>query len=144
LSLVVHQGLTVSELEKLESSHLDLRQGTIYIPAGRKSNSRTLKLEASQVMELARAKENSTGKLVSDKPLRNTGHQLCKELRQVNTEVKNLRQLRASVISHWLKTENLRQVQYKAGHKHVMSTEKYLQQNLEGLKEALKKHHPLG
>ena len=144
LSLVVHQALTLSELEKLEPSHLDLHQGTIYIPAGRKSNNRTLKLEAHQVMELMKAKGQATGKLISDTPLKNTGHGLCKELRCINEKVKNLRQLRGSVIAEWLRTENLRVVQYKAGHKHVMSTEKYLQQDLEGLKEQLKKHHPLG
>ena len=152
LSLIIHQALTLSELEKLEPSHLDLHQGTIYVPAGRKSNSRTLKLQAHQVMELMKAKENNTGnpstssghRLVSNKPLKNTGHGLCKELKRINEKVRNLRQLRGSVISDWLKADNLRVVQYKAGHKHVMSTEKYLQQDLEGLKEQLKKHHPLG
>ena len=42
-----------------------------------------------------------------------------------NPQVKSPKQIRASVISWWLKNYNLRQVQYMATHKYVSSTERY-------------------
>ncbi len=64
-------------------------------------------------------------------------------LRRLNTKYKNTVQLRQSVITEWLKKKELRTVQYMAGHKYVSSTERYQTSNLEDLKEALNKHHPL-
>lgn len=143
LSLLIYQGLTLAELKMLEPSHLDLNKGTIYIPSGRKSNSRTLKLEASQILPLAKLSEKSQTRLINIKSLHNTAFYLCKELRKINPKVRNVRQIRSSVIALWLKTENLREVQYKAGHKHVVSTEMYLQEHLEGLKQQIQQHHPM-
>jgi integrase/recombinase XerD len=57
--------------------------------------------------------------------------------------VTNAGKIRQSVITYWLKTMNLRQVQYMAGHKRVSSTERYLGNNLESLKDKLEKCHPL-
>lgn len=53
------------------------------------------------------------------------------------------RQVRASVITHWLKEYNLRQVQYFAGHKYVSSTERYQMNHLDNLQKKLEKFHPL-
>ncbi|MDF1573072.1 MAG: hypothetical protein P1P82_15795 [Bacteroidales bacterium] len=53
------------------------------------------------------------------------------------------KQIRSSVITHWLKHYNLRQVQYMAGHKYVSSTERYQQNNLDKLQGQLEKYHPL-
>lgn len=44
---------------------------------------------------------------------------------------------------HWLKTHNLRQVQYMAGHIYVSSTERYKINSLDNLKSKLEKLHPL-
>lgn len=52
-------------------------------------------------------------------------------------------QIRSNVITHWLKSYNLRQVQYMAGHKHVSSTEHYQLNNLDNLQSKLEKYHPL-
>ena len=51
--------------------------------------------------------------------------------------------IRSTVIAEWLKTNDVRIVQYMAGHRWVSSTEKYNLANVEALKESLKKHHPL-
>lgn len=64
-------------------------------------------------------------------------------LKKINPKIRDLRQLRQSVITEWLKNEDVRKVQYKAGHKHVSTTERYQVNNLEDLQEALKEHHPL-
>jgi len=68
---------------------------------------------------------------------------LCYALKRINPKVKHATQLRQSVITEWLKEKGLRQVQYMAGHRYVSSTERYLTTNLEDLRDALNKHHPL-
>jgi integrase/recombinase XerD len=68
---------------------------------------------------------------------------LTAALKKINPKIRDLRQLRQSVITEWLKTEDVRNVQYKAGHKHVSTTERYQTNNLEDLQEALNEHHPL-
>jgi site-specific recombinase XerD len=69
---------------------------------------------------------------------------ILKHLRQINHAVKNLDQIRASVITHWVKVYDLRKAQYMAGHRHVSSTEEYKQQVLDELQADVKKFHPLG
>ena len=68
---------------------------------------------------------------------------LLKQLRQINSRIKNLDQIRTSVITQWLKQHDLRKVQHLAGHKYVSSTEAYKQNVLEGLQEAVNRYHPL-
>lgn len=64
-------------------------------------------------------------------------------LRRINENVRDIKQLRQSVITEWLKTEDVRKVQHKAGHKNVSSTERYQVNNLEDLQEAINIYHPL-
>ena len=45
---------------------------------------------------------------------------------------------------NWIKHNNIREVQYLAGHKHISSTEKYRQQEVETLQKSLEKYHPMG
>ena len=52
LSLLINQAVTTDELHKLEPGHIKLKSGKIEIPGGKHSNSRTLELEASQIIEL--------------------------------------------------------------------------------------------
>lgn len=75
--------------------------------------------------------------------LKNSLHHLCNALKLLNPEVKDLKQIRQSVITFWLKNEDVRAVQYKAGHRYVSTTERYQSTNLEDLQEALNEHHPL-
>ena len=55
----------------------------------------------------------------------------------------SLKQIRASVITNWLKHYNLRQVQIMAGHRYVSSTEAYQTNDLEDLRSGIEKYHPL-
>ena len=50
--LLVFQGLTSGETAKLETNHINLSEGKIYIPSTRKSNARTLKLQANQILPI--------------------------------------------------------------------------------------------
>jgi len=58
--------------------------------------------------------------------------------------VRSARQLRASVITNWLRGDDLREVQYMAGRRHIRSTEDYVQDDLEGLYEIVENFHPIG
>jgi integrase/recombinase XerD len=75
--------------------------------------------------------------------LKNSLHHLCNALKLINPQVKDMKQIRQSVITFWLKNEDVRAVQYKAGHRYVSTTERYQATNLEDLQEALNEHHPL-
>jgi integrase/recombinase XerD len=75
--------------------------------------------------------------------IKNSLLHLTTNLKKINPKIRDLRQLRQSVITEWLKTEDVRKVQYKSGHKYVSTTERYQTNNLEDLQEALNIHHPL-
>jgi len=64
------------------------------------------------------------------------------QVRKQHPQVTGSRQVRASVIAGWLKTNNIRQVQYMAGHKSIRSTESYRRQDLTGLTRQLELFHP--
>ena len=75
--------------------------------------------------------------------LKNTLHHLFLDLRKLNSNIISARQIRQSLISHWLTKYNLRRVQYMAGHRYVSSTEWYKGSNLEELKREINQFHPL-
>ena len=68
---------------------------------------------------------------------------MFKAIQKENPEILHAKQIRSSVITYWLKTYNLLQVQYFAGHKYVSSTERYQLNNLDNLQDKLEKYHPL-
>jgi integrase/recombinase XerD len=62
---------------------------------------------------------------------------LFKRLKRINHKVTNVKQIRASVITNWLNSHNIREVQYMAGHRYISSTERYMQDDLENLHESI-------
>lgn len=151
VGLLVWQGLHSGELEKLEVNHINLNEGTIYIPSTARSNNRTLKLSTQQILTLhtyihggTRDKQKPKGEELLPGNLHNTVSLLSEELKGINPQIKNALHIRASVILHWLRQHNKRQVQYMAGHKYINSTEAYEVQELETLTDQLTKHHPFG
>ena len=172
LSLLIYQGITNQELHQLEARHIKLKDGKIHVPAVGNTNSRMLKLEAFQIMELHEYIHLTRSKILAERTIGKSGrkpdqlkpsdqidqlfismngceniknslYHLNQALRKLNPKYKNAVQLRQSVITEWLKEKDLRTVQYMAGHKYVSSTERYQTSNLEDLKEALNQHHPL-
>lgn len=153
LGLLVYQALTLEELETLRPEHLKLREGKITIPETTTNAGRTLELKPFQILDLQeyilviRPRIQKSERLFTGRNnlenLKNTLLHLCHALRRINPKVKHATQLRQSVITEWLKEKGLRQVQYMAGHRYVSSTERYLTTNLEDLRDALNKHHPL-
>ncbi len=159
VSLLVYQGLTTTELKKLTIQDVKLREGNIYIAATRRSNERTLKLESHQILDIMeytlqvrQAILSETNKQTdlffvtqgSSLNLQNVIQKLMQQLQKQNKKVESIKQIRASVITHWLKNYNLRETQYMAGHRYVSSTEAYLINDLEGLQEDINKYHPIG
>jgi integrase/recombinase XerD len=169
LSLMVNQGLTTPEVEKLVVNDLKLKEGLIYIAGGRKSNERTLELKSNQIIELMEYtwqvrplfleyQENETkittnlflpnpslGQKLSKQNQPNTlcvWKSLTKELKETSSSFINFKQVRTSVITHWLKQFNLRQVQYMAGHRYVSSTERYLVNQVDDLQKDVDEFHP--
>lgn len=143
LSLVIHQALSLGNLQHLQALHINAEKAAIYIPRCAKLKARTLQLEATQILPLLQLKKTRKNYLFGPKSLKNLSYQLCLQLKTICSEVKNLQQLRSSVIAHWLKTQDLRTVQYKAGHGNIKSTEKYLTQNLKSLQHSIDTYHPL-
>ncbi|NQY67094.1 MAG: site-specific integrase [Flavobacteriales bacterium] len=143
---------------------LSAQERQIYIGGSRKSNERTLELKSNQIIELmeyqyttrnellkyreaetdllflstptaGKLKATGSGKLDIWKSLRN-------DIRKYNPKFINFKQVRTSVITHWLKQYNLRQVQQMAGHRYVSSTEAYLVNQTEDLQKDIDEFHP--
>lgn len=156
LGLIIYQGLGTLELNRLQVNDVKLREGKIHVRQSRKSNARTLQLEAHQVLDFMEYTLNIRSELLcgrkseqllltkgnSDR-LHNAIQKLLEKLKKQHKAIENLQQLRASVITHWLKVHNLRRVQYMAGHRYVSSTESYLINDLEDLKEEVNRYHPM-
>jgi integrase/recombinase XerD len=145
LGLLVYQGLTSNETAKLETSHINLMEGKIYIPASRKGNARTLKLQANQILPIKSYLEEFTPNAYLF-PTKKHSNMICSVVsraKKLNPEIRDSRQIRTSVIMNWLKSNNIRQVQYMAGHKKIKSTEQYRNQDLSDLSKQLELFHPL-
>ena len=164
LGLMIYQGLTTAEVERIDLQHLDLRAGTVLILGSRKSNERILELKPGQIMELMEYQfqtrvqilhyhTETTNALFLSLP--NVGSKvstnclqiwkrISREIREQHPFFINFKQVRASVIVAWLNMHNLRQVQYMAGHRYVGSTEKYLLHQVEDLQADIDKFHPMG
>jgi integrase/recombinase XerD len=70
-------------------------------------------------------------------------NEVVQHLRKINSRIKNFDQIRASVITAWLKQYDLRKVQYLSGHKYVSSTESYKANVIDELEDDITKFHPL-
>ena len=156
VGLLVNQGLRVEELKALAVQDLQLREGRITVQSQRRIAQRILTLEPYQVYELMDYVQTVRKAFIqvqepSDKlflqwhngeHFYNVTGYLLVQLRKINASVKNLDQIRASVITHWVKIHDLRKAQYLAGHRYVSSTEAYKQQLLDELQADVKKFHP--
>ena len=173
LGMLVYQGITTEEISQLETVHLKIKEGKMDVPGNRKRNSRTLELKSVQILvvheyitevRVTLLKEITQGLTPGRKPmvihqsriddqlfvsvngsehLKSSLLHLFRDVKKINPNVTSCAQIRQSVITHWLKTHNLREVQYMAGHKYVSSTERYQRSHLDNLQRKLEQHHPL-
>jgi integrase/recombinase XerD len=157
ISLLIYQGLRLTEAEQLKVQDIDLEAGTIYSKGMAKTLPRTLKMKPHQIMLFYKYIHKIRPEIISE----NTDH-LILNIRgkamsadNINYLIEtfknyfpdrnlNAKTIRQSVIANLLKEgKDLRVVQVFAGHKNPSSTEKYRQTGLEELKSAIQKHHPL-
>lgn len=157
LSLLIYQGLRVEEVAALNLQDLQLREGKITIHSQRRTAARTMKLESHQIYELMDYVYEIRKQFIevhgtSDKlflqwkkgeNFYGITQMMLAHLRKINSRIKNFEQIRASVITAWLKQYDLRKVQYLAGHKYVSSTESYKANVIDELQNDVIKYHPL-
>jgi integrase/recombinase XerD len=163
LGLLVYQGLATNELQKINLADIDLTKATIKIRGGKKSNERTLHLQASQIGAMINYIENirpdffvfceereslffalpeSSKRKTNATNLMHTFKLLTQQVKSIDKNLVNFKQIRASVITQWLKTEGLRKTQYYAGHRYISSTENYLPNQIDGLIDDITKYNP--
>jgi len=157
LSLLIYQGLRVEEVAALNLQDLQLREGKVTIHSQRRTAARTMKLESHQVYELIDYVHEIRKQFIEVNGITDRlfiqwkkgenfygiTQMMLTHLRKINSRIKNFEQIRASVITQWLKQYDLRKVQYLSGHKYVSSTESYKANNIDELQDDVKKYHPL-
>lgn len=156
LGLLVYQGLRVEEVAVLTVQDLQLREGKITIHSQRRTAARVLALESTQVYELMDYLYDTRKQFLVNGAAENRlflqwnnggnfygiTQMMLAHLRKLNNRVKNFEQIRASVITGWLKLYDLRKVQYLAGHKYVSSTEGYKANVIDELQNDVSQYHP--
>jgi site-specific recombinase XerD len=164
LSILFNQGASTAEIEKIELSDIDLIRASLKIRGGGKLNERTVPLKAPQIglimhylqnirPQLLEYHASDTGRLflpLAKDSRKGTDHKilnyaffvLTSQLKSIDKQFLNVLQVRASVITFWIKTQGLRKAQYLAGHRCVSSTERYQQNNLDNLTDDINKLHP--
>lgn len=155
VGLMVYQGLSTTSLRSLQYDHIHLDKGKVHVPRTRTTNSRVLELKPQQMIPIIQYLEKHR-EILQDR-LQNYSNDLflhsndrftlinrvINRLKQTNYKVTNNKQIRASVITHWLKSTNIREVQYMAGHRYISSTERYIQDDLESLHDLIENLHPI-
>jgi site-specific recombinase XerD len=159
VGLLVWQGLRTEDLCRITITDLKLREGKIFIPGGRKTEQRTLELKSHQVIEMMDFMYETRKEIleriniqtqqlfvgvVGSSAIYSVMKSITNQLKKQHPKFKSTKQIRASVITLWLKQYNLRKVQYMAGHRYVSSTEKFKINDIEGLQEQVNKFHPIG
>jgi len=164
LSILIHQGTSTTEIERIETGDLDLVRATIRIRGGKRGNDRTLPLKATQIglfisylqnirPQLSEYQTKESDKLFLPLPAisykkteadmqRGIFYSLAAQVKSIDRQFINFQQVRASVITFWIKTQGLRKAQHLAGHRCICTTEKYLTNNLDGLSEDINNLHP--
>jgi len=165
LQLLLDQGLITSEIARITLEDLDINKGTIHIKGTKKTNARNITLNASQIgsiinylhqvrpqiLEHYNQETEQLFLLLPEKigTKRNISYRynnlflkLTKQVKTLDVSFLNFKQIRASIITNWVKTAGLRKAQYLAGHRYISSTENYKANDLESLTEDIAKHHP--
>ena len=156
MSLLVNQALLVGDIEKLRIEDLDLKEAKIKVQKTGITNERILELKAEQILlfyqylqqeraQLERQKTsffllNKLGSVITKDDINYLVSTYQKDFTKKITSVR----IRQSVIKLKLdQGENLRKVQYFAGHKHADTTEKYKETGIDALQTAINQYHPI-
>ncbi|ANF49249.1 hypothetical protein A0O34_01190 [Chryseobacterium glaciei] len=159
MSLLVNQALLVSDISRIKSEDIDLKNAKIKIQKTGKTNERILNLKAEQILLFYEYVKEEREKLVTFRTEKENYFLLGKlgtkiTIEDINYLVSTYKKhftkklvpttIRQSVIKLKLdQGENLRRVQYFAGHKHADTTEKYRETGIDALQTAINQFHPL-
>jgi len=163
LSVLINQGTNTNEIDGIELDDLDLAKASITI-RNKRTTERTLPLKATQIglfisylqntrpqLTEYQTKESnrlflplpkSGGKTTDSNKLKYFVKSLTVQVKTIDRQFINFQQVRASVITFWIKTLGLRKAQYLAGHRTIVSTENYLPNDIENLTEDINRLHP--
>ena len=164
VSILFNQGISTSEIEKIEMNDIDLIKATIKIRGGNIRNDRVLPLKAQQIGLYMHYLQDIRPKLIeyqtkeseklflglpaisyrkTDKDMQRCVFKpITEQIKSIDKQFVNFYQIRASIISYWIKTEGLRKAQHLAGHRCICTTEKYVKNNLDNLINDINKLHP--
>jgi len=163
LSLLIYQALTGKEIYRITLDHINLKEGTLYIASSR-LKSRVVPLVSHQIIPFYEYihqhrgksknwqhwKEEDQNKLFSPNAnhLRRIELQtqiITKQIKKLNPNIPyhSLYQLRKSRLAIWIKEYGLKEAQYLGGFSRIIKVERYKNQDVESLKEAINKYHPL-
>jgi len=143
LSLMIYQGLDTGELNNLCVTDFNANKGTIYIASKNRRNSRVLNLEPFQILPFLEYLKflPATQEKVFTIRISDFMTFILSCIKGIEPQVRNAEHIRQSRIMIWVSTLNLREAQYRIGHKFVSSTEQYLQQNTTELVEEINTLH---
>ena len=159
-TLLIYQGLTVGEICNLQIEDINLEKAEIYIKSTDAKKSRTLALQAKQILLFLNYLKEDKPKLIqylqSENPIKtlitgkfeekvrpNVINKMINEHLPKNEQLQPIK-IRQSVIANLLKKENdTRIVQVFAGHKRASTTILYKQTELEILQNAINLYHPI-
>lgn len=159
ISLLIYQALHPGEMEALTVQDINLGSGNIYIKPTTSTNKRELQLKPNQILlfyqYIHETRLKLLGKNKSDALLigiRGTPMKVDDIAKHVIRSYKglyprrqvNAQTIRQSVIANLLKQgHDLSLVQAFAGHKYPSSTQRYKQNEIETLRDAVQKYHPV-
>lgn len=163
LTFLIYQGLHTNELKNISLDDIDLIKASVKIQGTKRTNERILTLKAEQIGGLMNYLQNirpqfeqyykgesnalflplpKTERIPPATHLKGILQTLGNQIRKINEHFLNFNQIRASVITHQIKTAGLRKTQYFAGHRYISSTENYLLNDTEALKDDMTKYNP--
>jgi site-specific recombinase XerD len=164
LSFLVNQGITAKEISRIEVADINLNKATVKVSGGKIGKLRNIPLKATQIgliinylqnirPQILEYHTNESDKLFLTLPnvnkteteqetMKHTIYSFTKQLKSMDKQFSSFKQLRASVITSWLQLYGLRKTQYLAGHRRIISTERYKLNNLDNLTHNINNLHP--
>ena len=152
VSLLIYQALRIEEITKIELNDIDLNSGELSIKSTVKSNARILKLQSNQILLLHQYINENTANYelkTANYLIQMKADDITKFIQRhfrdaIENKTINAKKIRQSVIRNLLlKGNDIRMVQYFAGHKDADSTEKYKETGIQTLQESINKYHTI-
>lgn len=159
LGLYINQALIRTEINRLEVQDINLTKGIVHIRKNIKLAERILPLAAHQVLmlqeyiarirpQLLKQSDFEKGDRLfftyaNGQTVNEALKKLLQTIRKKHPEIKNLQQIRSSVLANWIKDKPIREAQYLAGHTHIKSTQRYRDVTMQDLHASLNEYHPL-